>query len=200
MITWVDIETTGLDFKKDSVLEVGMVITDDDLNIINTRYYVIETPKRKLKKMIPFVRDMHNKSGLLGVLKMKGIPVPMRMAELELMVFMDANGVNDMKNGTPTLALMAGSSIHFDRQFLERDMPNLCQRFGYRMLDVTSISEVVKRWMPEVYHTLARMYPADKTVHRTLDDCMESIKKLDYYRKNVIATPEHDYLVASGDA
>ena len=201
MLTWVDIETTGLDHEKDAVLEVGMVLTDDDLNVIDNRYYVIRTPKRKLKRMVPYVRDMHTKSGLLAILtNMPEVCLTMRHAELELMDFMEENGVNAVKNGKPELALMSGSSIHFDRRFLERNMPDLCLRFGYRMLDVTSISEVVKRWQPEVYHTLAQKYPADRTVHRTLDDCFESIGKLAYYRTHAFATPEHDYLVASGDA
>lgn len=201
MLTWVDIETTGLDHKKDSVLEVGMVLTDDDLNVIASRYYVILTKKRKLKRMNDFVRNMHTKSGLLEILtNMPEACLKMRHAELELMAFMEENDVNAVNNGKPELALMSGSSIHFDRRFLEKNMPDLCLRFGYRMLDVTSISEVVKRWIPSVYHTLAAKYPASQTAHRTLDDCFESINKLAFYRAYGFVTPEHDYLVASGDA
>jgi oligoribonuclease len=191
MLVWVDTETTGLDFDHDLLLEVGMVITTDDLEVIDSRYYVIKTPRWKLRRMIPFVRDMHTKSGLLEVLRMKAVPVPMRLAELEFIDFM-------VQHEAPLVATMAGSSVHFDRRFLDKFMPDLAVRFGYRILDVSSIREVVKRWLPHVHKAYMDSVRGNDAKHRTLDDCFDSIAQLRYYRNWAFSTPEHDYLINSG--
>jgi oligoribonuclease len=171
MFVWVDIETTGLDFKKDKILEVAFVITSDDLEPIAQATHLVKTKTRYLHKMDGYVRGMHAKSGLLGDL----YHATMTLGDVEehLIAWLDEHEV-------PRRLPICGSSVHFDRRFLERDMPRLMKRFSYRNIDVSSLGELTKRWNGEAYSEWSKTRP--ETAHRALDDVFGSIAQLEFHK------------------
>jgi oligoribonuclease len=172
MFVWVDIETTGLDFKKDKILEVAFVITNDDLEPIAMTTHLIKTKKRHLRNLDPYVQEMHTKSGLLTDL----YRTQTTLAEVEehLIAWLDEHEV-------PKRLPICGSSVHFDRRFLERDMPKLMKRFGYRNIDVSTIGELTKRWNGDAYSEWSKTRP--ETAHRALDDILGSIEQLKFHKE-----------------
>ena len=172
MFVWVDIETTGLDFKKDKILEVAFVITNDDLEPIAMTTHLIKTKKRHLRNLDPYVQKMHTKSGLLTDL----YRTQTTLAEVEehLIAWLDEHEV-------PKRLPICGSSVHFDRRFLERDMPKLLKRFGYRNIDVSTIGELTKRWNGDAYSEWSKTRP--ETAHRALDDILGSIEQLKFHKE-----------------
>ncbi|WP_159940104.1 MULTISPECIES: oligoribonuclease [unclassified Nocardiopsis] len=169
-LVWIDCEMTGLDFESDALIEVACLITDGELNILDEGVdVVIKPPQAALDRMGDFVRDMHTSSGLLEELD-KGVS----LHEAEDMVLEHIRRyVNE-----PRKAPLCGNSIATDRTFLARDMKRLDEFLHYRMVDVSSIKELLRRWYPRVYYAS----PEKNGGHRALADITESISELRYYR------------------
>jgi len=180
-LVWIDCEMTGLDLGHDALIEIAALVTDGELNILDEGVdVVIKPPEEALAQMTQVVRDMHTTSGLLKELP-QGIP----LAEAEEIVLTYVKRhVPDAKK-----APLCGNSIATDRSFLARDMPALDLHLHYRMVDVSSIKELSRRWYPRVYFNS----PEKKGGHRALADITESIRELRYYRAAVfVAQPGPD--------
>jgi oligoribonuclease len=172
-LVWIDCEMTGLDLVTDALIEVAVLVTDYELNVLGEGIdLVIAPPPAALEQMGDFVRDMHTASGLLAELP-HGIPLA--EAEQQVLDFISAH-VPD-----PRKAALAGNSVGTDRTFLVRDMPKVESHLHYRNVDVSSIKELVRRWYPRVYYAT----PAKSGNHRALADITESIAELRYYRQTV---------------
>jgi len=170
-LIWLDLEMTGLDVEKDVILEIACVITDSQLNIIaRGPQFVIHQPDEMLNSMNEEVIQMHKKSGLIDQVRISDITVT--FAEQETLQF--------FKNYCdPNTALLAGNSVWQDRNFLKKYMPSLVDYCYYRILDITAIKEVVRRWYPDNPHNKFEK----KETHRALDDVLESIAELQHFRK-----------------
>ena len=169
-IVWIDCEMTGLDQVADALIEVAAVVTDSELNVLGDGVdIVISPPKAALEQMNDFVRDMHTTSGLLD-----DLPAGATLAEAEATV------LEYIRSWVPDAgkAPLAGNSIGTDKVFLERDMPGLIGHLHYRVIDVSSIKELARRWYPRVYYAS----PEKNGGHRALADILESIDELRYYR------------------
>jgi oligoribonuclease len=165
---------TGLDLGKDKLIEVAALVTDPDLHILGEGVdLVIHADDAALDAMPPVVRDMHAKSGLTEEVRRSTVT----MAEAEEIVL--AYVKEFVPN--PRTAPLCGNSIATDRGFLARDMPALDSFLHYRMIDVSSIKELTRRWYPRVYFG----QPAKGLAHRALADIRESIRELEYYRRAV---------------
>ena len=187
-IVWIDTETTGLDYKKEALLEIAVVITDNDLNQISGYSTIIKTPKRKFRRMNDYVRKMHTTSGLLDELRYfggKGV----RQAEREILEMLDRYGLEKK-------LVLGGNSVHFDRRMLETRMPLLMSRFTHQNLDVSSIGIVTKRWTPHTYESIKKMNDNDSP-HRAWFDILSSVEQLRNYRSLVFTTDSEQYLNAS---
>ncbi len=172
-LVWIDCEMTGLDIEQDALVEIACLVTDGELNLLDEGVdLVIKPPTEALAGMPDVVRDMHTASGLLAELP-SGIPV----AEAAERVLGYVRGhVTE-----PRKAPLCGNSIATDRWFIARDMPELDAYLHYRMIDVSSIKELVRRWFPRAYFAS----PAKHGGHRALADIMESVQELRYYREAV---------------
>jgi oligoribonuclease len=169
-LVWIDCEMTGLDLGKDALIEVAALVTDFELNVLGDGVdVVIRPPAEALEQMDDFVRDMHVSSGLLEVLESG---VTMEEAEQQVLEYIRAQCPEGVR---PPLA---GNSVGTDRAFLARDMPALETHLHYRVVDVSSIKELARRWYPRAYYNA----PAKQGNHRALADIQESIEELRYYR------------------
>jgi len=169
-IVWVDCEMTGLDLVHDALVEVAAVVTDSELNVLGEGVdVVIAPPPEALAQMGDFVRTMHTTSGLLPELE-RGVTLADAQAQVLEYV---RTWVPD-----PGKAPLAGNSVGTDKAFLERDMPELVGHLHYRIVDVSSIKELARRWYPRVYFAS----PEKNGGHRALADILESIDELRYYR------------------
>lgn len=176
-LVWIDCEMTGLDLDKDALIEVAALVTDFDLNVLGDGVdVVIKPPQEALDQMDDFVRDMHTNSGLLDVLA-GGIT----LAEAEEQV------LEYIKEHCPAGSRppLAGNSVATDRSFIDRDMADLSTFLHYRIVDVSSIKELARRWYPRAYFQA----PAKGGNHRALADISESIEELRYYRAAVFVPP-----------
>ena len=172
-LVWIDCEMTGLDLEHDALIEVAALVTDSDLNVLGEGVdVVIKPPAAALAQMKEFVRDMHTHSGLLQELE-KGID----LAEAQRLVLEYVREHAPEANRAP----LAGNTVGTDRGFLARDMPELEGHLHYRIVDVSSIKELVRRWYPRVYFQA----PAKTGNHRALGDIRDSIEELKYYRATV---------------
>jgi oligoribonuclease len=172
-LVWIDCEMTGLELATDALIEVAVLVTDYELNVLGEGIdLVIAPPPAALEQMGDFVREMHTASGLLAELP-NGIPLA--DAEQQVLDFISSY-VPD-----PRKAALAGNSVGTDRTFLVRDMPKVESHLHYRNVDVSSIKELVRRWYPRVYYAT----PAKTGNHRALADITESIAELRYYRQTV---------------
>jgi len=172
-IVWIDCEMTGLDLVADALVEVAALVTDSDLNILGDGVdVVIRPPDEALAQMRDVVRQMHTSSGLLAELE-KG--VTLTEAEQQVLEYVRA-WVPDSRK-----APLAGNSVATDRGFLARDMPQLEGHLHYRIVDVSSIKELARRWFPRAYFAS----PSKSGNHRALADIRESIQELKYYRAAV---------------
>ncbi|GGP96225.1 oligoribonuclease [Actinomadura coerulea] len=176
-LVWIDCEMTGLDLRDDALIEIAALVTDSELNILDEGVdVVIKPPPEAVTQMTKVVRDMHTTSGLL-----EALPGGVTLAEAEDIVLNYIKGhVKDAKK-----APLCGNSIATDRSFLARDMPALDSHLHYRMVDVSSIKELARRWYPRVYFAS----PEKKGGHRALADITESIQELRYYRAAVFVPP-----------
>ena len=172
-LVWIDCEMTGLDLERDALIEVAALVTDSDLNVLGEGVdVVIKPPAAALAQMNEFVRDMHTHSGLLQELD-GGID----LEEAQRLVLDYVREHAPEANKAP----LAGNTIGTDRGFLARDMPGLEGHLHYRVVDVSSIKELVRRWYPRVYFQA----PAKTGNHRALGDIRDSIEELKYYRATV---------------
>ncbi|MCO5998969.1 oligoribonuclease [Actinoallomurus rhizosphaericola] len=172
-LVWIDCEMTGLDLRRDALIEIAALVTDSELNILDVGIdLVIKPPQDAVEQMSKVVRDMHTASGLLDVL-----PGGITLAEAENRV------LEYVRSHVPGVkkAPLCGNSIATDRSFLARDMPALDAHLHYRMIDVSSIKELARRWYPRAYFAS----PEKKGGHRALADITESITELRYYREAV---------------
>jgi oligoribonuclease len=165
---------TGLDLGKDKLIEVAALVTDPELNVLGEGVdLVIHADDAALDAMPPVVRDMHAKSGLTDEVRRSAIT--MSEAEEQILAYVREHVPN------PRTAPLCGNSIATDRGFLARDMPALDSHLHYRMIDVSSIKELCRRWYPRVYFG----QPPKGLAHRALADIRESIRELEYYRRTV---------------
>jgi len=176
-LVWIDCEMTGLDLKRDALIEVAVLVTDGQLNVLGDGVdVVIRPPGSTLESMEQIVRDMHVTSGLLDELDGG---TTLAAAEQQVLEYIREHSPAARK------APLAGSSVFVDRGFLARDMPELESHMHYRCVDVSGIKELVRRWYPRVYYA-----SPDKTGgHRALADIRESIKELRYYRQTIFVPP-----------
>ncbi|RAV08788.1 oligoribonuclease [Mycolicibacterium sp. GF69] len=178
-LVWIDCEMTGLDLKADRLIEIAVLVTDADLNILGDGIdVVIHAEDAALTSMIPVVTEMHTRSGLIDEVKASTVTVP----EAEEMVLDYIRSHVKQAKTAP----LAGNSIATDRGFIARDMPKLDDFLHYRMIDVSSIKELCRRWYPRIYFG----QPEKGLAHRALADIHESIRELEYYRRTAfVAAP-----------
>jgi oligoribonuclease len=184
-LVWIDCEMTGLDLGADALIEVAALVTDFDLNVLGDGIdLIIKPPAEALDQMIPFVRAMHETSGLLEELD-SGITLA--EAEAQVLAYIKQHCTDGSR---PPLA---GNTVATDRSFIVRDMPDLDAFLHYRIVDVSSIKELSRRWYPRTYFSA----PAKRGNHRALADIQESIEELRYYRETVfVPSPGPDALTA----
>ena len=169
-IVWIDCEMTGLDLTADALIELAVVVTDSELTVLGKGVeVVIAPPPGALEQMNDFVRAMHVTSGLLD-----DLPTGTTLADAQAQVLeYVTTWVPD-----PGKAPLAGNSVGTDKNFLDRDMPELSAHLHYRVIDVSSIKELARRWYPRVYFAS----PEKHGGHRALGDILDSIDELRYYR------------------
>ncbi len=169
-IVWIDCEMTGLDLAVDALVEVAVVLTDSELQVLDAGIDVIVAPPPEaLTQMNDYVRAMHTTSGLLDEL---AGGMTLQAAQQAVLDYV-RQWVPDAGK-----APLAGNSVGTDKTFLDRDMPELVAHLHYRVIDVSSIKELARRWYPRVYFNA----PAKHGGHRALADILESIDELRYYR------------------
>ncbi len=171
-MVWMDCEMTGLRLDSDKLIEVAALVTDSDLNILGDGVdIVIHADDDALAAMPPVVQDMHAKSGLTDEVRRSTVTI--EQAQQQVLDY-----VREWVP-TPGTVPLAGNSIATDRGFIARDMPELDAHLHYRMIDVSSIKELCRRWYPRIYFG----QPEKGLSHRALADIEESIRELRYYRR-----------------
>ncbi|AEX67985.1 oligoribonuclease [Corynebacterium diphtheriae] len=171
-LVWIDLEMTGLELDRHVIVEAAALITDADLNIIGEGVdLVVHATPEQLAEMDDFVTTMHTSSGLLE--EIKASTVSLREAEDAVLALIAQHC--DPEHPAP----LAGNSIATDRSFIRAQMPRLDKALHYRMVDVSSLKELSRRWAPRVYFN----QPDKGMAHRALADIVESIRELDYYRR-----------------
>ncbi|KAJ8275633.1 hypothetical protein COCON_G00073850 [Conger conger] len=172
-LVWVDLEMTGLDIEKDQIIEMACIITDSNLNILaEGPNLIIKQPDELLDGMSDWCKEHHGKSGLTQAVR--NSKISLQQAEYEFLAF-----IRD--HTPPGHCPLAGNSVHADKKFLDKYMPQFMRHLHYRIVDVSTIKELCRRWFPEEY----KLAPQKKASHRALDDISESIKELQFYRANV---------------
>ncbi|MDQ1598116.1 MAG: oligoribonuclease [Microbacteriaceae bacterium] len=175
-LVWIDCEMTGLDVTIDELVEVAVVITDFELNLLDPGFNIVIRPDQSaLDNMSDFVRAMHTSSGLI-----EAIPDGVSLADAEYAVLEYILKFVPNEASAP----LAGNTIGTDRTFLARYMPRVDGHLHYRSVDVSSIKELTHHWFPRIYFNA----PAKNGGHRALADILESIRELDYYRKAVFVS------------
>jgi oligoribonuclease len=171
-LIWLDMEMTGLQPDSDRVIEIAMLVTDPQLNVLATGpVLVVHQPDEVLDAMDSWNKSTHAKTGLIE--KVRASTLSEAEAERQALEFL---GAHVPANSSP----MCGNSICQDRRFLARWMPRLEAHFHYRNLDVSTLKELVRRWKPELKSF------AKEGKHEALADILESIEELKFYRKNVM--------------
>jgi oligoribonuclease len=187
-LVWIDCEMTGLDTEKDCLVEIAVVVTNSELELLDAGIDIVIKPRPdSLANMNDFVRNMHTESGLINEFE-EGL----ELAEAEQLVLEYVQRFVPNAKDAP----LAGNSIGTDRMFLNRYMPQLDQHLHYRNIDVSSIKELSRRWYPRVYFQL----PKKSGNHRALADILESIQELKYYRETVfvgLPGPTSDEAIAA---
>ena len=172
-LVWIDCEMTGLDLACDALIEIACLVTDGELNILDDGVdVIIKPPPEAVDQMSDVVREMHTKSGLLARL---GQGVTLDEAQDIVLSYIQQH------ISEPRRVPLCGNSIATDRSFIARDMPQLDAYLHYRMVDVSSIKELARRWYPRVYFAT----PDKRGGHRALADIRESVQELGYYRETI---------------
>ncbi|XP_034610439.1 oligoribonuclease, mitochondrial [Trachemys scripta elegans] len=172
-MVWVDLEMTGLDIEKDQIIEMACLITDPDLNILaEGPNLIINQPDELLDGMSEWCKEHHGKSGLTKAVKESTISL--QQAEYEFLSFV-------RQQTPPGLCPLAGNSVHADKKFLDKYMPQFMRHVHYRIIDVSTVKELCRRWYPEEFE----FAPKKVASHRALDDIRESIKELQFYRNSI---------------
>lgn len=179
VLVWLDMEMTGLDAEKERIIEIATILTDGQLQEIAVGpELVIHQPEEILAAMDDWNKKHHGASGLID--RVRASTISAADAEAQTLAFINHHvSANDRP-------VLAGNSIHQDRRFIRRYMPALDARLHYRMVDVSTIKELARRWFPQA---LAKQ-PAKNESHRALDDIRESIDELRFYRAHLFASPE----------
>jgi oligoribonuclease len=172
-IIWVDCEMTGLDIENDALVEIAVLVTDAQLNVLGTGVdLVIKCEADKLANMQQVVIDMHTNSGLI-----KEIPNGTSLEKADEAIIAYLKKYAPVEGKSP----LAGNSVYVDRAFIARDLPLLNKYLHYRTIDVSTIKELARRWHPKTYFSA----PAKDGNHRALGDIRDSIAELDYYRSAI---------------
>ena len=184
-LVWIDCEMTGLDIQRDALIEIACLVTDAELNMLDGGVdVIIKPPAEALDQMADVVREMHTTSGLLEEL---GAGITVAEAQEIVLGYVKAHVAESRK------VPLCGNSIATDRWFIARDMPELDTYLHYRMIDVSSIKELARRWYPRAYFAS----PTKHGGHRALADIKESVLELQYYREAVfVAEPGPDSATA----
>jgi oligoribonuclease len=173
-LVWIDCEMTGLDAGKDALIEIAALVTDGELRMLGEGVdVVIHADDAALNSMPEVVREMHAKSGLTEAVRRSTVSI----AEAEQQVLAYVRTWVPEARSAP----LAGNSVATDRAFLARDMVELDEHLHYRMVDVSSVKELCRRWYPRVYYA----QPVKGLAHRALADITESIRELAYYRRTM---------------
>ncbi|MDF2046140.1 MULTISPECIES: oligoribonuclease [Microbacterium] len=172
-LVWIDCEMTGLDLAVDELVEIAVVVTDFELNVLDPGFHIVIKPDASaMENMGEFVTEMHRSSGLL-----EEIPHGVSLADAEFQALEYIQRFAPVEGKAP----LAGNTIGTDRMFLAKYMPRVDRWLHYRNVDVSSIKELSRRWYPRAYiHA-----PAKNGGHRALADILESIRELAYYREAV---------------
>ena len=177
-LVWIDCEMTGLDLRSDRLIEIAALVTDSELNVLGDGVdVVIHTDDAALNGMVDVVARMHRSSGLTE--EVRASTIDLATAEQMVLDYIQTH----IK--TAKTAPLAGNSIATDRGFIARDMPALDNFLHYRMIDVSSIKELCRRWYPKIYYG----QPDKGLAHRALADIQESISELRYYRRTAFVAP-----------
>ncbi|MEX2430348.1 MAG: oligoribonuclease [Dehalococcoidia bacterium] len=175
-LVWMDLEMTGLDPERHRILETATLVTDAALNVVAVGpVMAVHQPPEVLKAMEDWSRRTHTASGLLA--RVEGSKTDTREAERLTLKFIR----QWVKEGASPLC---GNSVHQDRRFLVREMPELNAYLHYRIIDVSSVKELVKRWYPQELQA-----PPKRRTHQALEDIEESIAELRWYREHVFVDP-----------
>jgi oligoribonuclease len=178
VLVWLDMEMTGLDPDRERIIEVATIITDGQLNELATGpELVIHQSDEVLAAMDDWNKSHHGASGLIE--RVKASMVSDANAEEQTIAFINAHVPAKER------PVLAGNSIHQDRRFIRRYMPSLEKRLHYRMVDVSTIKELARRWFPSL---IAKQKPKNET-HRALDDIRESIEELRFYKQALFVAP-----------
>lgn len=173
-IVWVDLEMTGLDTSRHVIVEVAALVTDAQLEILDDGLdLVVHATEDELAEMDDFVLNMHTENGLLDEIRSSSVSI--KEAEDAVLALIEKHCDPDHP------APLAGNSIATDRSFIREQMPRLDAALHYRMIDVSTIKELSRRWFPRTYYN----QPEKGLAHRALADIVESIQELDYYRRSV---------------
>ncbi|MGO9082988.1 MAG: oligoribonuclease [Streptosporangiaceae bacterium] len=176
-LVWIDCEMTGLDLSRDALVEIACIVTDSELIAVDHGIdLVIKPPAEALEGMPEVVREMHSSSGLLTELD---AGVTLAQAQDQVLAYLRAHIPPARR------VPLCGNSIATDRMFIARDMPELDSFLHYRMVDVSSIKELARRWYPRTYFAS----PPKHGGHRALADIRESIQELQYYREAIFVPP-----------
>lgn len=176
-LVWIDLEMTGLDPDHHVVVEVAALVTDADLNILGQGVdIVVHATEEQLAGMNELVADMHGSSGLTEAIRTSTTTI--EQAEQAVLDLIAEHCDPDHP------APLAGNSIATDRSFIRKHMPRLDNALHYRMIDVSTLKELARRWYPRVYFN----QPEKGLAHRALADIVESIRELDYYRRSFITS------------
>src|ERR1700730_12109834 len=176
-LVWIDCEMTGLDIERDALFEIACLVTDGELALLDDGVdLVIKPPAEAVDQMVDVVREMHTASGLLAELA-----AGVTLAEAQEQVLRYVRGhVSEPREGP-----LCGHSIATDRTFIGPHEPELDTSLHYRMVDVSSIKELARRWYPRAYFASPQKHGG----HRALADILESIRELRYYRETVFVPP-----------
>jgi oligoribonuclease len=173
-LIWIDCEMTGLDLEKDVLVEIAVLVTDSELNVIGEGIdLVIAATPEQLAGMNEFVTQMHTNSGLITE-----IPTGISISAAEDLIIKYLESASTVAGKSP----LAGNSVSVDRSFIARDMPRLNEYLHYRTIDVSSVKELARRWNAKVYFNS----PAKTGNHRALGDIQDSIAELAHYRANFL--------------
>ena len=170
-LVWIDLEMTGLDIDKESIIEIATIVTDGELNILaQGPNLAISVDEKLIDEMDEWNTTHHFGSGLIDRIRNEGVSLD--FAEKETLEFLN-------KWVEPNTAPLCGNSVWNDRRFLEKEMPKVAEFLHYRMIDVSTIKELARRWYPKIdkYHK--------KASHLALDDILESVEELNYFRERV---------------